>query len=137
FEMIMQKKQIYLLPILKSERLNRKQTLYNDIIEWILQHGGGWSSAEYANTQGKKFVSCLSEAIWYIDMHGHKKFEERSYHIPELFLGFFGRANPESYKASRKPFNAIELNLHCQALTLHTTLPWIFKPLFTWLREPY
>ncbi|CAG8547306.1 20451_t:CDS:2 [Gigaspora rosea] len=116
------------------DRIELSQTLGATAIQTSHR---GWSSAEYANTQGKKFVSCLSEAIWYIDMHGHKKFEERSYHIPELFLGFFGRANPESYKASRKPFNAIELNLHCQALALHTTLPWIFKPLFTWLREPY
>ncbi|CAG8540203.1 25712_t:CDS:2 [Gigaspora rosea] len=101
--------------------LNNKQVLYNDIIEWIRQNGGGWSSIENANAQGKRFISCLGDIIWYIYMHNYLKLKERSYHIPELFMGFFGHANPESYKNSRKPFNAIELNLHCQALALHTT----------------
>ncbi|RIB03305.1 hypothetical protein C2G38_2049373 [Gigaspora rosea] len=132
FELLMQsqKGQKYLPTVLKFKQLNRKQTLYNDIIEWICQNGGEWSSVEDANAQGKRFVNCLYEAIWYIDMHGYLKLKERSYHIPELFLVFFGRANPESYKESRKPFNAIELNLHCQALASHTTLQWILKPFF-------
>ncbi|CAG8790210.1 19682_t:CDS:2, partial [Racocetra persica] len=43
--------------------LNNKQVLYNDIIEWIHQNGRGWSSIEDADSQGKKFVSCLCEAI--------------------------------------------------------------------------
>ncbi|CAG8670122.1 1516_t:CDS:2, partial [Gigaspora rosea] len=94
--------QKYLPTILKFKQLNRKQTLYNDIIEWICQNGRGWSSVEDANTQGKRFVNCLCETIWYIDMHGHLKLKECSYHIPELFLAFFGCANPESYKESRK-----------------------------------
>ncbi|CAG8642760.1 37483_t:CDS:2 [Gigaspora margarita] len=71
-----------------------------------------WSLIESANAQEKRFVSCLCDIIWYINMHDHLKLKERSYHILELFMEFFGRANPESYKNSRKPFNAIELNLH-------------------------
>ncbi|CAG8789107.1 28598_t:CDS:2, partial [Gigaspora margarita] len=97
----------------------------------------GWSSIEDANVQGKKFIGCLYEAIWYIDMHDHLKLKECSYYIPELFIGFFDRTTPESYKESRKLFNAIELNLHCQALALHTTSQWILKPSFAWLHEPY
>ncbi|CAG8845386.1 13191_t:CDS:2, partial [Gigaspora margarita] len=116
--------QKYLPTVLKFKQLNRKQTLYNDIIEWICQNR-------------KRFVNCLCEAIWYINMHEHLKLKERSYHIPELFLVFFGHANPKSYKESRKPFNAKELNLHCQALASHTTSQWILKPSFNWLREPY
>ncbi|CAG8790042.1 3154_t:CDS:2, partial [Gigaspora margarita] len=52
---------------------------------------------------------------------GHLKFKERSYHIPKLFLEFFGRANSELYKALRKPFDANELSLHCQTLASFTT----------------
>ncbi|CAG8843286.1 10627_t:CDS:1, partial [Gigaspora margarita] len=139
FELLMQsqKGQKFLPTVLKFKQLNRKQTLYNDIIEWICQNGGGWSLAEDANAQRKRFVNCLCKAIWYIDMHGHLKLKERSYHIPELFLVFFGHANSESYKESWKPFNAIELNLHCQALASHTMSQWMLKPSFNWLREPY
>ncbi|CAG8704695.1 2665_t:CDS:2, partial [Scutellospora calospora] len=79
------------------------------------------STQSYANTQAKQFVACLTEAIWYIDMHDHQKFEEHSYHIPELFFEFFGHVNSESYKHSRKPFDANELNLYCQALAPYAT----------------
>ncbi|CAG8605760.1 3788_t:CDS:1, partial [Racocetra persica] len=70
------KKQIYIPSSLKSTRLNRKNILYNDIIECIHKHGGGWSTVESADTQGKYFVNCLHEAVWYIDMCGHLKFKE-------------------------------------------------------------
>ncbi|PKK75507.1 hypothetical protein RhiirC2_708088 [Rhizophagus irregularis] len=79
-------------------------------------HGSEWPTKLCADTQGKEFIVSLTETIWYIDMHDHKKLEERNYHIPKLFLEFFGHTNPESYKQSRKPFDANELNLHCQAL---------------------
>ncbi|CAG8836706.1 15282_t:CDS:1, partial [Gigaspora margarita] len=71
FELLMQsqKGQKYLPTVLKFKQLNRKQTLYNDIIEWICQNSRGWSSVEDANAQEKRFVNCLCEVIWYIDMH--------------------------------------------------------------------
>ncbi|CAG8632594.1 896_t:CDS:2, partial [Scutellospora calospora] len=81
-------------------------------LQQIRNHGGGLSTQSYANTQGKQFVTSLTEIIWYIDMRDHQKFKDRSYHIPELFLEFFGYANPESYKQSQKSFNANELYLH-------------------------
>ena len=87
--------------------------------------------------QGKQFITCLTEAIWYIDMCNHKKLEERSYHIPEPFLEFFGRANPESYKESRKSFDANELNLHCQALAPYATSSWMLMARFDWLRDVF
>ena len=96
------------LPIFsQSNKINHKQTLRNDLVDWIHNHGGGWSTQSFANMQGKEFIISLTETIWYIDMHNHKKLEERSYHIPELFLEFFDRANPESYKQSRNPLMQI------------------------------
>ena len=111
------------LPIFsQSSRSNRKQKLRSDLVDWIHRHDGGWSTQSYANTQGKQFVNNLTEMIWYIDMRGHQKFEKRNYHIPELFLEFFDHADPELYKEARKPFDANELNLHCQVLALYATL---------------
>ncbi|CAB5394997.1 unnamed protein product [Rhizophagus irregularis] len=70
-------------------------------------------------------------------MRNHKKFEERSYYIPDLFLEFFDRINPESYKQSRKLFDANELNLHCQALAPYSTSLWMLMTNFNWLRDAF
>jgi len=122
FMILMQNaRQTHLPTFSQSENTNRKQKLRSDLIGWIHHHGGGWSTQSYANTQGKQFVTSLTETIWYIDMRNHQKLEERSYHIPNIFLEFFGRADPKLYKESRKPFDANELNLHCQALAPYAT----------------
>ncbi len=140
FTILMQnarKSQLHLPTFPQSEKINRKQTLRNDLVDWIHNHGGGWSTQLFANMQGKEFIISLTETIWYIDMHNHKKLEERSYHISELFLEFFDRANPESYKQSRKPFDLNELNLHCQALAPYATSSWMLMANFNWLRDAF
>ncbi|CAG8806570.1 18961_t:CDS:1, partial [Racocetra persica] len=53
--LIQTQKKNFLLSPLQYKRLNNKQVLYNDIIEWICQNGEEWSSIENANAQGKKF----------------------------------------------------------------------------------
>ncbi|CAG8509016.1 40401_t:CDS:2 [Gigaspora margarita] len=75
-----------------------------------VHHGGEWSTQLYADMQGKQFVNCLTETIWYIDMHNHKRFKDCSYHIPKLFLEFF-------------------------ALAPYATSSWILKENFNWLRD--
>jgi hypothetical protein len=116
-----------------SQSGNHKQTLHNDLVDWIHNHGGEWSSQSYANIQGKEFIISLTETIWYINMCNHKKLKERSCHIPNLFLEFFDRANPESHKHSQKSFDANELNLHCQSLTPYATSSWMLMTNFNWL----
>ncbi|PKB93803.1 hypothetical protein RhiirA5_507835 [Rhizophagus irregularis] len=140
FTILMQnerKSQLYFPIISQSNKINRKQTLRNDLVNWIQNHGGEWSTQSYADTRGKEFIISLTETIWYIDMRNHKKFEERSYYIPDLFLEFFDRANPESYKQSRKLFDANELNLHCQALAPYSTSSWMLMTNFNWLRDAF
>ncbi|GBC06692.1 hypothetical protein RclHR1_00070059 [Rhizophagus clarus] len=68
-------------------------------------------------------------------MRNHKKLEKRGYHIPRLFLEFFDRANPESYKQTRKPFDDNELNLHCQTLVPYATSSWMLMANFNWLYD--
>ncbi|GBB97526.1 hypothetical protein RclHR1_00300005 [Rhizophagus clarus] len=92
--------QLYLPIFSQSGKPNRKQTLRGDLVNWVHLHNGGWSTQSLADTQGKQFIVSLVETIWYIDMCNHEKLKERSYHIPELFHEFFGRADPESYKQS-------------------------------------
>ena len=129
--------QLYLPTFSRSGKANRKQILRSDLVDWIRLHNGGWSTQLLANTQGKQFVVSLVETIWYIDMCNHEKLKERSYHIPELFHEFFGRADPESYKQSRKSFDANELDLHCQALAPYATSSWMLKANFDWFRDPF
>ena len=131
------KTQLYLPTSLRSEGANRKLTLRSNLVDWIQSHSGGWSTQSYANTQGKQFIISLTETIWYIDICNYQKFEERSYHLPNLFLEFFGRANPKSYKQSRKIFDANELNLHCQALAPYATSSWMLMSNFDWLRDAF
>lgn len=79
--------QLYLPTFSQSSKINHKQILCNDLVNWIQNHGGGWSTESYADMQEKEFIISLSETIWYIDMRHHKKFEERSYHIQsDLFI---------------------------------------------------
>jgi hypothetical protein len=129
--------QLHLPAFSQLDRANRKLTLRGDLVDWIHRHNGGWSTQSYANTQGKQFIISLTETIWYVDMRDHQKLEERSYHIPEIFLEFFGCANPESYKQSRKTFDANELNLHCQALAPYATSSWMLMANFDWLRNAF
>ncbi|CAB4395231.1 unnamed protein product [Rhizophagus irregularis] len=46
---------------------NRKQTLRNDLVDWIHNNGGGWSTQSIANTQGKEFIVSLTETICAFD----------------------------------------------------------------------
>jgi hypothetical protein len=131
------KTKLHLPTLSQSGRINRKQKLRFDLVDWIHSHGGGWSSQSYANTQGKEFINNLTETIWYIDMRDHQKLENRNYHIPELFLEFFGRADPGSYRESQKSFDANELNLHCQILAPYTTSSWMLNTNFNWLRDAF
>ena len=129
--------QLYLPTFSQSGKANRKQTLRSDFVDWIRLHNGGWSTQSLANTQGKQFIVSLVETIWYIDMCNHKKFKERSCHIPEIFHEFFGRADPESYKQSQKSFDANELNLHCQTLAPYITSSWMLIMNFDWLYDTF
>ncbi|GET04088.1 uncharacterized protein LOC105326236 [Rhizophagus clarus] len=120
-----------------SGKPNCKQTLRDDLVNWVYLHNGGWSTQSLADTQGKQFIVSLVETIWYIDMCNHEKLKERSYHIPELFYEFFGRADPESYKQSQKSFDANELNIHCQDLAPYATSSWMLRSNFDWLRDAF
>ncbi|CAG8839508.1 23352_t:CDS:2, partial [Gigaspora margarita] len=130
-----QRDQLYLPVFSQPSKPNRKQILQQDIVNWIKNNGSGWSSSSFANSDGKKFVVNLTEVIWYIDMRGHDKFKERSYHIPSTFMQFFGRANPESYKEKRKRFDLNELNFLYQSLAHYLVVPWMLTSKFKWLLD--
>ncbi|CAG8442551.1 3551_t:CDS:2 [Scutellospora calospora] len=136
FDIIMQSsqnKQFYVPNFSYSSKSNRKQLLRHDIVKLIQNHKIGWSTQESANNEGKQFIISLSEALWYIDMCDYTKLKERGYDLPTLFHEFLGRANPESYKATRKQFDINELDIHCQSLIPYLSSSWIRSSNFSWL----
>ncbi|GES92539.1 hypothetical protein RCL_jg28868.t1 [Rhizophagus clarus] len=90
--------QLYLPIFSQSEKMNCKQVLHNDIIDWIRNHKGD-------NPLNLMLIHMKSNLL--------------------IFLEFFDHANPESHKQLQKPIDANELNLHCQALAPYATSSWM------------
>ncbi|CAG8559972.1 3797_t:CDS:2 [Gigaspora margarita] len=61
----------------------------------------GWSTQILADNKGKQFIIALSDALWYVDMRNRTKLQQQNFHIPQLFLEFLDRVNPEAYKEAR------------------------------------
>ncbi len=45
-----------------------------DLSNWIKNNGGGWKGKEAAQNIGKKFVTDLASALWYVDSCSVKNF---------------------------------------------------------------
>ncbi|CAB5361745.1 unnamed protein product [Rhizophagus irregularis] len=81
----------------------RNNLLYNHIIEILRTRKLGWFGGVHT-TSGTKFVSRLSNLIWYIDPH-RSKFTSRSCHLPKFVDDL-----PE-YKA-KSSYNQYYINSH-------------------------
>jgi len=84
------------LPEFNTSR-NSFNQLCIDLCEWIKINGDGWIRRDNVNTIGKKFITDLSKSLWYIDNYSYKTLNDR-FKIPEVFINFFNRTHPESYK---------------------------------------
>lgn len=81
----------------------RNKLLYNHIIELLRIRKLGWFGGVHV-TSGAKFVSRLSDLIWYIDPH-RSKFTQRSCHLPKFIDDL-----PE-YRA-KSSYNQYYINSH-------------------------
>ncbi|CAG8449252.1 9924_t:CDS:2 [Gigaspora rosea] len=109
FDIIMKSstnKQLH-VSIFKYSNPTRKQQLRLDMVEWIQSYKS--------------------------NMRDGTKLHDQNFHIPQLFLGFFDRADPESYREARPLFCANELIIHCKLLIPFLTSLWIRSPNFNWL----
>ncbi|CAB4431161.1 unnamed protein product [Rhizophagus irregularis] len=69
FEILISNSTQLSLPSFKlSKKLNRKDLLRQDMVEWIKKNGGGWKGKIAAESIGRSFVNDLLNAIWYVDM---------------------------------------------------------------------
>jgi len=64
----------------------------------------GWKGKNNAQNNGKKFVTDLASALWYVNSRSVEMLDQK-FKIPEIFNEFFGRSHPENYKSSRTKLN--------------------------------
>ncbi|CAB5392760.1 unnamed protein product [Rhizophagus irregularis] len=113
---------------------NALEKLRLDLSNWIKNNGGGWKGRDAAQNIGKKFVTDLASALWYIDSRSVETLNQK-YKIPVIFDEFFGRSQPESYKSARPKFNSDELIQQSKKILNYVELSWMLQNRFNWLKE--
>ncbi len=86
------------LPPYISQEKNRKDKLYNAILQALSEQGLGWIEP---SRYGKTFIIDLCNLLWFIDGH-HNVLSSTSCHIPLLFSKFVGYNRPELSKHRRR-----------------------------------
>uniref|UniRef100_U9TKM5 Uncharacterized protein n=1 Tax=Rhizophagus irregularis (strain DAOM 181602 / DAOM 197198 / MUCL 43194) TaxID=747089 RepID=U9TKM5_RHIID len=113
---------------------NALEKLRLDLSNWIKNNGGGWKGRDAAQSIGKKFVTDLTSALWYIDSRSVETLNQK-FKIPVIFDEFFGRSQPESYKSARPKFNSDELIQQNKKILNYVKLSWMLQNRFNWLKE--
>ena len=100
FEVLMSVSRRLTMPnkILPSK--NKKQQLYNDLIEHFESNQMMWYANEVAD-DGEKFLANMLDLLWYIDGH-HDVFNRRNKKIPESWSRFSGYNTPEASKHRKR-----------------------------------
>src|ERR1044072_2121504 len=114
---------------------NELEKLRLDLSNWIKNKGGGWKGKDSAQNVGKKFVTDLASALWYVDSRSVNTLDQK-FKIPEIFSEFFGRSLPENYKSSRPKVNSEELIQQSKKILNYVELNWMLQNKFNWLKEP-
>jgi hypothetical protein len=102
---------------------------------WIKNNDVGWRGKDAAQNIGKKFVTDLTSALWYVDSRSVETLNQK-FKIPEIFNEFFGRSHPENYKNPRPKFNSEELIQQSKKILNYVELNWMLQSRFNWLKEP-
>ena len=123
------------LPSIPSEQAilrSQKVALMGDVIKWLERKNVGWSSDRV--TLGTKFVSAVTDILWYIDGH-HDTLQYRACSVPVEFREFQGYNKPEVAKHRRRSLENMcsgMLNNYSLQLNEYLMQPWfssaIWKP---------
>ena len=115
------------VPPLISKEKNKKDRLYNDLIEFCVAQSVGW---EEPNSHGKQFISDLSNTLWYIDGH-HHVLSSRSCKVPECFSIFGGYNRPERSKHRKRSISNLKREKLLELasnLEGHVVSSWMQRP---------
>lgn len=134
FDIIRASSNSIFVPEFNDPPKNALEKLRIDLSNWIKNNGGGWKGKDAAQHIGKKFVTDLASALWYVDSCSVKTLDQK-FRIPVIFDEFFGRSFPENYKRSRPKFNSEELTQHSKKILNYVELNWMLQSRFNWLKE--
>ena len=115
------------LPSHIAKEKNRKDQLYNAIIDLFRERGLGWQKPE---TYGKQFIRHLTNLFWYIDGH-HEVLASRACPIPVYFSTFVGYNRPELSKHRKRSIS----NLSRDVLLEHATVLHDYA-MSSWIQQP-
>ena len=114
------------VPEFNDSPRNALEKLRIDLSDWIKNNGGGWKGKDAAQNVGKKFVTDLASALWYVDSHSVETLDQK-FKIPTIFYEFFGRSFPENYKSTRPKFNSEELTQKSKKILNYIELNWMLQ----------
>ena len=115
------------LPSHIAKEKNRKDQLYNAIIDLFRERGLGWQEPE---TYGKQFIRHLSNLFWYIEGH-HEVLASRACPIPVYFSTIVGYNRPELSKHRKRSISNLSRDVlleHATVLHDYTMSSWIQQP---------
>ena len=85
---------------------NKKDKLFNDILQLIEKEGLVWRASEVDNGTASTAVRTLRDALWYIDGH-HHTLADRSCDVPQVFEGFVEYNIPERSKHRKRSSSSL------------------------------
>ena len=124
------------LPPHFAKEKNRKDQLYNTIIDLFRERGLGWQEPE---TYGKQFICHLSNLFWYIDGH-HEVLASRACPIPVYFSTFVGYNRPELSKHRKRSISNLSRDIlleHATVLHDYGMNSWIQQPEWAVFKTAY
>ena len=122
------------LPACLEPRTN-KDKLFNELV--LLFGSRNWKWCDGGNTHGKRFISSLRDALWYVDGH-HQTLEARSCAIPVPFNTFTGYNTPEKSKHRKRQAGNLSADVlmnHVQVLKEFLITSWMQQQRWNELRE--
>ena len=80
---------------------NKRDQLYNDLLELIKSKELEWRAEEVHNGTATKAIQAIRDLLWYID-GSHATLSERGCGVPDLFQKFVGYNRPEEHKHRKR-----------------------------------
>lgn len=74
-------------PIDKIMVNNKKDILFNDLVDWCKSEDLTWIPNEIQNGTAANAVHTLCDILWYLDGH-HATLADWSSHVPSIFMKF-------------------------------------------------
>ena len=117
------------LPAKPSDRAverSQKWALQKDVLIWLEDKGLGWSRCT-AESTGVKFVTALTDILWYLDGH-LATLTSRGCPIPQAFQLFSGYNQPSKSKHRKRDaenLSVVALDSHSCLLNEFLLCPWL------------